>query len=138
SSGRFVSQEGQIMRTVHFSVLGSAFLAIILAPSLSYGASQLAAGAATSARPTAAYGTQLYYLQLSFDPEQLPSFNVDGFQLSVQYDYTKLDVTNNDIQFIAPFTETQPPIGAPGTAASFGATIDTENGIISNIAGQAP
>src|SRR5438270_9107492 len=105
--------EGQIMRKIYLFAFLGAFLVAWLAPSLGYAAAQLKAGATTSARPTAAYGTQLYYLQLSFDPDLPASYNVDNFQLSVQYDYTKLDVANSDIQFVYPFSET-PPITGPG------------------------
>src|SRR5437879_680465 len=116
------------------------FLAVVLLPSFSYGAAQLKAGATTSAKPTAAYGTSLYAIQLSFDPDvEGGSFNVDGFRLSVQYDYTKIDVDNTNINFIAPFTETQPIITGPGLLAASSAHADFSTpGIIGNIAGDAP
>jgi hypothetical protein len=130
------------MRLSHLSALAGAFLAILLAPSFSYGAAQLAAGARTSAAPTST-NPQQRAIQISFDPEieASSSFNVDSFRLSVQYDFTKIDVGPGDINFIGPFTETNntlfSPTGPGIAASSFAADFSTP-GIIGNIAGNAP
>src|SRR5947209_1430056 len=129
------------MRLVRFAALFSALLAVAFAPSITYGAAQKAAGA-LSAKPTAAAGTSLYSIQLSFDPDVIVdhTYNLDSFRLTVQYDYTKVFVDNSNISFIAPYSETAPiggPAG-PGTwASSSGADFSTP-GFIKNLAGDAP
>src|SRR2546423_13212323 len=72
-----------------------------------FGAAQLAAGAKTSAQPTAT-NPQQRQLQITFDPEFIttttaPDYHLDNFQLSVQYDQSKLTV--GSLFFVPPFTE---------------------------------
>ncbi len=135
--------EGKIMRWASLTSIAGAFLAVLLAPSLSYGAAQLAAGAKTSAAPTST-NPQQRAIQISFDPDVIPDtgngpYNVDAFQLSVQYDFSKVDVSSTDIEFISPFTETNNLITGPaGIAASSSFANFSTPGIIGNIAGNAP
>jgi hypothetical protein len=95
-------------------------LVAFLSPVVSRAAIQLANGAQTSARPTAT-NKALRKLQITFDP-----FNVTSFQLSVEFDATKMQVASlSDIQLIAPYT----PVGTP--------TIDNSLGVVNNIGGSA-
>src|SRR5206468_6108646 len=95
-------------------------------PVWSRGAAQLAAGATTSAQPTSVIPS-VRKMQLTFDPDveatsDVPGtriggpYNVTAFQLSVQFDASKVHVASlSDIQFIAPYDETVViPIGLAG------------------------
>lgn len=95
-------------------------------------AAQLAAGAKTSARPTAT-NPQLRQMQITFDPDvelpvahpDVPNYSVTSFQLSVSYDPDL--VSFNNLFFAPPFQQT------PGSIFSN----DPITGIVSNISGTA-
>lgn len=140
------------MRVVRLSAFVVTVFSLLAAPSLTYGAAQLRAGATTSAQPTAAVGTALRQMQITFDPEVAvdpaastlppPTFNVTSFQLTVKYDATKLTVSNSNIQFIDPYSQTPVIIAGEGAGPASGsasnAFIDPTTGTISFISGQAP
>jgi hypothetical protein len=128
--------------------LFSAFAALAL-PSLSYGAAQLKAGAKTSAQPTST-NPQLRQIQITFDPDVVPdevvttgggSFNVTGFQLSVQFSAGIVSVLSpNNIQLQAPYSNsiTSSVAGAnPAATTSGGPTVDNSTGLVSAVGGHA-
>src|SRR5438270_12704245 len=93
-------------------------LAVMMLGQSAFGAAQLAAGAKTSAAPTST-NPQQRQLQITFDPtfvntENTADYHLDDFQLSVQYDATKLKV--DSIFFVDPFTENQTILTAPSLA----------------------
>jgi hypothetical protein len=126
-------------------LLFSAFAALAL-PSLSYGAAQLKAGAKTSAQPTST-NPQLRQIQITFDPDVVPdeatpdggSFNVTGFQLSVQFSPGVVSVmSSSDIKLAAPYSNSisTDSVGAGPAATTTGPF--NGSGLVSAIGGQAP
>ena len=110
----------------------------------SLGLAQLAAGAKTSARPTAT-NPQLRQCQITFDPaivdaSSVSTYALTNFKLSVQYDPAL--VTVQDVVFLLPYVENTPlipgatPAAQPGAASAF-FTNDNKNGIIGNISASA-
>lgn len=126
-------------------LLFSAF-AVAALPSLSHGAAQLRAGATTSAQPTST-NPQLRQIQITFDPDVIPdevsttgSFNVTGFQLSVQFDPGVVSVmSSNDIRLAAPYSDSSSTasVGAGPAATTTGGPFNS-SGLVSAIGGQAP
>jgi hypothetical protein len=115
-------------------------------PLRSFAAAQLAAGAKTSAQPTST-NPQQRQLQITFDPEtEGGSFNVTSFQLSVQFDPTKVQVSSqSDIQLVGPYTdpgmitETSEGVNAPPpSGGSSSSVIDNQGGFVNFIGGHAP
>jgi hypothetical protein len=126
-----------------------------LSPVLAYGAAQLAAGAKTSAQPTST-NPSIRQMQLTFDPDvELPGavtggpYNVTDFQLSIQFDPTKVHVAGpSDVQFVGPYTETplsesgpslvDPLSASPANTPASNVQIDNVNGFVHFISGFAP
>jgi hypothetical protein len=134
-------------RVLNVAPLGA--LALMFFCQSAFGAAQLAAGAKTSAAPTAT-NPQQRQLQITFDPEFITTvtsggdFRLDNFQLSVQYDATKLTV--DSLFFVPPFQENipddfGPTLAGPAFAAPTGPQgqffFDNGLGLISFISGFA-
>jgi hypothetical protein len=126
--------------------LSVSFIAAVAAafPVRSFAAAQLAAGAKTSAQPTST-NPQQRQLQITFDPEtEGGSFNVTSFQLSVQFDPTKVQVSSqSDIQLVGPYTNPLTEVsesegGPPPSGQSNSSVINNQTGFVSFIGGQAP
>jgi hypothetical protein len=125
-----------------------AAIGIAASPVCSFGAAQLAAGAKTSAQPTAT-NPQQRQLQITFDPETEGGngpYNVTSFQLSVQFDPTKVQVASqSDIQLVGPYTDPGPitEVGEgenppPPSGGSTSSVINNVGGFVRFIVGQAP
>jgi hypothetical protein len=136
----------RLYRFLSVSFICASIVAVAAAafPVRSFAAAQLAAGAKTSAQPTST-NPQQRQLQITFDPEnEGGSFNVTSFQLSVQFDPTKVQVSSqSDVQLVGPYTNPLTEIsesegGPPPSGQSNSSVINNQTGFVSFIGGQAP